>query len=240
MNRSTRTFLHVVLVLVGGAAAVCRADQPASNMQQQCPGVARWNKAHPEALEHTERAMALRDAARTLSDPALKSELEQRVGRDQEARLAWLAAPGDRATARALDVVDADNLAWLESLVRERGFPTAQQVGEAGIHDAWLLLQHADRDPQLQAAMLPALVQRHAAGELPPNDLARLTDRVLRAQHQPQRYGTQFPASAWLSNRFVPPDGVDAAAIDARRAELGLMPLADYACMMSVAKKGKR
>jgi hypothetical protein len=98
------------------------------------------------------------------------------------------------------------------------------------------LVQHADRDPKLQATVLPMFVKRYEAGELPADDLAKLTDRVLIAQGKPQRFGTQFD---WLSGKFNPRDAGDLTAIDAHRQEIGLMPLADYACMMNAKLKKK-
>lgn len=234
MNHSSKVFRCALLCLLV-AAPVCEAEEHHEN-SGKCTGVAEWMRTHPD---ETAVAMARRDAARTLVDPSLRSELEQRVARDQKARMKWLAAPGDHAAGLAVDAVDADNLAWLRALIRDQGFPTAQQVGEGGLQDAWLLLQHADRDPQLQEDVLPTLVKRHAEGELSANDLARTTDRVLLAKRQPQRYGTQFPAKAWQSNHFDVPEGQSVSEIDAHRHELGLMPLADYACMMNNARKGR-
>jgi hypothetical protein len=47
-----------------------------------------------------------------------------------------------------------------------------------------------------------------------------------------QRYGTQFD---WGSGRFDPRHIDDVSDVDAHRRQLGLMPLADYACMMNSA-----
>ena len=47
--------------------------------------------------------------------------------------------------------------------------------------------------------------------------------------------GTQFD---WASGRFDPKDIADAPDVDARRRELGLLPLADYACLMNRALSG--
>jgi hypothetical protein len=80
----------------------------------------------------------------------------------------------------------------------------------------------------------PIFAQRQEAAELPADDLARLTDRVLLAAGKPQRYGTQFD---WYSGQFNPAGAATGAAniadIEANRQALGLMPLSDYACMMN-------
>jgi uncharacterized protein DUF6624 len=178
--------------------------------------------------------MAARDATRTFTDPDLRKELQERFAADQRARKDYLAAPHDPATTRRVDQLDAESLNWLKALVRDKGIPTAEQVGENGVKWAWLLVQHADRDPKLQVTVLPMFVKRYETGELSADDVAKLTDRILVAQGKPQRFGTQFN---WLSGQFERHQGGDIAEIDAHRRDLGLMPLTDYACMMRAKSK---
>jgi hypothetical protein len=198
-----------------------------------CAGATAWEAAHPE---QTDQAMAARDAARTLRDPALRAELDARFTRDQDARHQWIADHANRRLTRAVNEIDAENLAWLHKLVRVHGFPTAAQVGERGVQDGWLLAQHADTDPPFQAELLPALQQRYVAGELSGISLSRFADRVAKAYHQPQRYATQFTTEAWATSHFGLPDEDSVRAVDAHRRDLGIMPLADYVCMMSRAR----
>ena len=73
--------------------------------------------------------------------------------------------------------------------------------------------------------------------ELPANDLARFTDRVLLAGDKPQRYGTQFD---WFSGEFTLPEPARLAEIDKERASLGLMPLRDYVCKLGEARRGAK
>jgi hypothetical protein len=116
-----------------------------------CPGALAWFQAHPElAFE----AMQRRDAARTFTDPALAAELKARFKRDQQVRREWLADRSDRKAQRAVDETDRDDIKWLYELVTTRGMPTAAQVGELGVHNTWLLAQHADDAPKFQAELL--------------------------------------------------------------------------------------
>jgi hypothetical protein len=167
----------------------------------------------------------------------LLKELKARVEKDQAARKRWLADQGSTELADAVDTIDTENVTWLRNLVSTRGFPTAAEVGKEGVHLAWVLLQHADRDPKLQSDLLPILEQRFAAGELPANDLARITDRVMLASGKPQRYGTQFD---WFSGDFSLPELTKLAEIDAARAQLGLMPLVDYVCTLRNARNAAK
>ena len=223
MNDSRLIYSATVLLLLWVKAA-SGADAPAV---EQCPGASEWNRSHP-ALPGDRVAMA---------DPSLLEELKTRVEADQSARRKWLANPDDESLARAVDEKDAANVAWLRELLAKSGFPKASQVGHQGVHLAWVLSQHADQDPKLQSDLLPVLEQRHASGELPANDLARSTDRMLLASGKPQRYGTQFD---WFAGTFELPDPRELAVVDAERARLGLMPLADYVCTLRVAREKAR
>jgi hypothetical protein len=192
-----------------------------------CPGAAAWQEAHHDQLP---AALAERDQSRTFTAPELRAELERRFEADQRERQKLIASSRDRDVTTRVQHMDADNLLWLKNLVKTTGIPTVAQVGESGVHWAWLLVQHADDDPKFRLSVQPIFAQREQAGELPPDDLARLTDRVLLTAGKPQRFGTQFD---WYSGQFKPKGIVNIDEVDANRRELGLMPLADYACMMN-------
>jgi hypothetical protein len=208
------------------AAARCE-NSDAAELSVACPGAAQWRESHADDLAE---AAVRHDQARVFTDPNLRNQLQQRFDLDQSARKELLSMPRDPVVARRVEEVDADNLIWLRRLMKEKGIPNADQVGERGVQWAWALVQHADRDPRLQAAALTQFAKRYEAGELPADDLAKLTDRILIALGKPQQFGTQFD---WLSGNFDPRGIADRAAIDARRQKLGLMPLTDYACMMN-------
>jgi hypothetical protein len=196
-----------------------------------CPGAAAWRDAHRDQLP---AALAQRDQTRIFSAPELRADLQRRFDADQRERQKLLANPRDRDVVSQVQRMDTDNLSWLKTLVKDNGIPTVAQVGESGVLWTWLLVQHADDDAEFQRSVLPVFAERQAAGELPADDLARLTDRVLLAEGKPQRFGTQFD---WYSGHFNPTGPVGIAAIDANRQTLGLMPLADYACMMNARTK---
>jgi hypothetical protein len=81
---------------------------------------------------------------------------------------------------------------WLGEVLSARGWPGRTLAGEDGAAAAWLLAQHADRDPGRQRAFLDALRGAVAGGEASPAHLAYLEDRVRVNAEQPQLYGTQF------------------------------------------------
>jgi hypothetical protein len=208
-----------------GLDVICHAEGT-NDLAQICPGAAKWRAEHPEQLAVD---LERRDRGATFTDLALRQELQRRVDADQEARKALLAAPQDAARVAKVSALDNDNLQWLRALVVRQDLPTMQQVGFSGVHWAWLLAEHANSDPRFQGTLLLAFEKRFTAGELPADDLARLTDRVLLNQGRPQQYGTQFD---WYTAEFKLPSGDPLSKIEVNRNRLGLMPLSDYACMM--------
>jgi hypothetical protein len=159
-------------------------------------------------------------------------ELAQRASSDESDRNAWIATAGDDKAAAGNEVVavDGDNLSWLKALVQRQGFPTVEQVGRKGVNDAWLPVQHADRDPAFQAQVLDVPKPRLASGGVRKQDFAMLLDRVRRAQDKPQIYGSQFMPNK--RGRLVPEPTEDMAHVDERRAAMNLMPLAAYSCVL--------
>lgn len=173
--------------------------------------------------------MRQRDASRTLTDHALLAELQSRFDADQAARRAWLADRNAAAASAEVSRIDRDNLRWMIKTFARNGLPTADQVGEYGLHLTWLLVHHADSQPRFQQIALAEFTKRHAAGEFSATDLARLSDRVAVKFGDPQPYGT---LQNWVKGGVEAQQIADLGAIEARRAALGIMPLVDYGCMM--------
>ncbi len=158
--------------------------------------------------------------------PELQAELLRRAEQDQAAR------SEPEADWELVTSVDADNLAWLKNVVAEAGWPGQSMVGEDGAHAAWLLAQHADRDPAFQRKCLGLMTEAADRGEASRAELAYLTDRVLLAEGQPQEYGTQMTGrkEGWVPRRLRDPEHVDE-----RRAAMSLGTMAEYIADMERA-----
>ena len=128
------------------------------------------------------------------------------------------------------EVVDARNLKRMKEVVAAYGWPGYSLVGGAGAGDAFLLVQHCDKDPKFQELCLGLLEKAVAVGEASPVHFAYLLDRVRTHQAKPQVFGTQFANGELYSLE-------DPEHVDERRRSVGLGPLKEYLDQMRRAKK---
>ncbi len=161
-------------------------------------------------------------------DLPLRTEILRRYAIDQQVQHAWIDSNYAKVQSDALAAVNRDNLTWLRStLASAKQWPGRTRLGSDGANALWLLVQHADNDPALQRRALELMMQA-ATSEVSLPDLALLADRVLVNEGKPQRYGTQFKSDDKGVMRMRPADTSSEAELDARRASMGLPPLAEY------------
>jgi hypothetical protein len=153
-------------------------------------------------------------------DDALRSELLEMKEADQ----AFRKRMHDEYQA------EAARTARIREIVAAQGWPGRALVGDDGASAAWLLVQHADDDPQFQDRALELMQAAVDAGDADAGELAYLTDRVRVGQGLPQVYGTQF-------GRTGPQPIEDPGGLDERRASVGLEPFADYAARFPTARR---
>ncbi|MCI0434172.1 MAG: hypothetical protein L0271_11135 [Gemmatimonadetes bacterium] len=144
---------------------------------------------------------------------------------DQTARLGMkVGILADTAMMHSILAVDSILTSRLRLQVRSRGWPAISRVGEPAARAAFLIVQHSPV-VAFQREVLPHLVAAAGAGEASRSDAAMLEDRVLTEDGKPQRYGTQFRI---LDGVLVPYPIAEPETLEQRRAEVGLMPMADY------------
>lgn len=197
-----------------------------SRAMELCPGAAEFLKQQAAS----EEAKAIASAGRVPAVPTLpdlRSQILTMEKDDQQTRNR-LIETHDVIIEAQMQEIDARHLPVLKKIFAEYGFPGTHEISQDGVDALWLLVQHADGDPTFQQQMLDAMLPRVKSGEVSTSKLALLTDRLLVAQDKPQRYGSQLssPDGKHLLDQIEDPD-----RIEARRRELGLMPLADYRCM---------
>ncbi len=148
------------------------------------------------------------------------------VEEDQRVR-SELAATGElfQGYAPRMEEVHRRNAQELESIIDQVGWPGKSLVGDEGANAAWLIVQHAIANPELQRRCLPMLREAVAQGEAEPAHVAYLGDRICFFERRPQRYGTQFD---WDENGQMSPWLIDdPEGVDERRRAVGLGPLAE-------------
>jgi hypothetical protein len=150
-----------------------------------------------------------------VAEPELREELLTMQADDQAERTGEASGPSG----------DAERTARLAEVFEEYGWPGFDLVGEDGSTAAWTIAQHADLDVEFQERALGLLGDAVEDGQASPGDLAYLTDRVAANRGEPQVYGTQVGC---VDGEARPGEIEDADAVDERRAEAGLDPLADY------------
>lgn len=183
------------------------------------------------------------------TQPALRQQLLDMQSRDQAARFAlldWMKnhrppfSRVDRAQQEklqsAVQRVDAADLAELKRIISLHGWPGYRLVGRQGADAAWLLVQHADRDHAFQRGCLEILKRAVTQGDAGGPDLAYLEDRVLVAERRPQVFGTQLKLTG---GKMVLYPTVDPQGLDARRASMGLPPMAEYMKLVKQMYGGK-
>lgn len=160
----------------------------------------------------------------TPSAPELRGELLRMKKADQAVRALPLTTESEESV---LTAVDAVHTARLKAIMASHGWPTVAQVGQDGADAAWLLAQHADQDPAFQRSVAEAMRPLVAAGQVKASNYAYLWDRT----HDPQRYGTQGRCAD--KGRWEPRTVEAPGKLEARRAEVGLAPMAEYQAMVS-------
>jgi hypothetical protein len=155
----------------------------------------------------------------------IASELSDMARADQTLR-ASLVERGELFGAyhpemRALHEANATRLA---AIIETIGWPTKERVGLEASEAAWLIAQHAISKPPVMRAALAALQHESGQGRASKTHVAYLEDRIAVLEGRGQRYGTQFD---WNDDgQMVPQQLDDPANVDARRAAVGLGPLA--------------
>lgn len=124
--------------------------------------------------------------------------------------------------------IDKHNTSELKKLLKFHSpWLTISQFGKRTSGNAWLIVQHADRDRPFQKRILKILAKLYKKGECAPKRYAYLYDRVAAlGDARPQRYGTQGRCVG--KGRWAPFPIEDEQKVDVRRKEVGLSTLKAY------------
>ena len=164
------------------------------------------------------------------------ADLAQMASSDQAVRSTWdldeLATA--RKTPRFLnltEIEDRENTRRLKGLLSACGWPARPVHSDADVDNAWLITQHADRDPTLQKHAVGLIERAIAKGDTQQRQqLTFLVDRVAVSEGKQQKYGTQLAVHGKCNLQFQPYDSLE--AVNARRAAIGWPSLDVYKKMI--------
>lgn len=130
------------------------------------------------------------------------------------------------AIVKKQDEIDKKNMARLEEIIKQYGWPGRSLVGEEAASAGFLILQHADLT--FQKKYFPLVKEGARKGEVRPGDAAMLEDRILMKEGKKQIYGSVVQSGPETGGKLVLHPIEDDEHVDERRAAVGLMPLAEY------------
>lgn len=165
---------------------------------------------------------------RIARDQAIRDlELDRKWSQDlpETARQHWAALKIGRMTD-----IDCANTEWLRSQLATIGWFDVPTYGQEADKNAWLMVQHADRNPEFQRSVLQKL-ESLPPGATDVKNLAYLWDRIATAEGRLQRYGTQ--GRCFSDGSWKPLDVEEPLKLDERRASVGLAPIADHAIVVT-------
>lgn len=161
-----------------------------------------------------------------VGDEGLRRELLRMLEDDQAVRTPFTEGRlPDEAEARAMRERDEADTKRLNQILDEYGLPGPKLVGVRATRAFIIMLLHSP-SLELQRRALPYVERAARRGEIPPDDFAGLTDRVLTNEGRPQVYGSNFN---FVGDKVVLAPTRDLARLDERRRKLGLPPIRAYA-----------
>ncbi|MGW2081228.1 DUF6624 domain-containing protein [Streptomyces sp. NPDC001939] len=166
------------------------------------------------------------------SGPSRPDIARDLLARAESARAGWL-TPAVRLAAMPPDDLAAlhdtakDNAQALRHIVGKHRWPGRSLVGEEACQAALGIALRADHDPPFQSTLARMLLDAARRGEATPAQWAHLHDRCLVNTGQAQQYGTQYLYRPGSQLELHPV--ADPATLDARRAQVGLLPYAEAA-----------
>lgn len=124
--------------------------------------------------------------------------------------------------------VDVKNRQRLKAIFKDFGFPKRAMVGKDAMHGVFLMIQHSDGDKEWQKSQLGNIEQAVKNGDMDGQSYAYLYDRIKINGGEKQRFGTQFSDVDPLSETVVLAETENPEDLDARRMEVGMMPIEMY------------
>lgn len=189
-----------------------------------------------EKIQQTE--IELSQVKSSLNQPldnieTIKKQLKMMVDIDQRVRNIWVTDLNNPEISKLVTKVDKLNTTHLKKILALYDWITISKFGPEADSNAWLLVQHADLDPDFQARCAFLLEQLLPMGETSKKNFAYLYDRVALKFLNiglKQRYGTQ---AKLVNGKFelFPYEGT-LEELNKRRQEVGLPSAEEYLTLL--------
>jgi len=179
------------------------------------------------------------DRTSAVTDRGLQTELvrmgkeDQRYRSEMQVEIMKMSSLGTTQQSEELisilkrqDEIDTKNMARLEEIIKQHGWPGRSLVGEKAANAGFLILQHADLS--FQKKYFPLVKEGVSKGEVRPAEAAMLEDRILMKEGKKQIYGSAVQSGPETGGKLELHPIEDEEHVDERRAAVGLMPLAEY------------
>lgn len=133
----------------------------------------------------------------------------------------------DPSSLKFLENIHRRKSEALKEIVLHRGWPHKKEYDGHAEAAAFMIVQHADYDPEFQKHCHALMLRGIENGSNSPAFLAFLTDRILCNEGKHQRFGTQIREVT--NGCFVPKPIEDPDQVDTLRAQVGIEEcLSDY------------
>jgi hypothetical protein len=132
---------------------------------------------------------------------------------------------------KLMNHADSVNLLKVTKILDEYGWLGFDKVGRTGALTIFLVIQHSPLE--VQQKYLPMMREAVQKKQASAGNLALLEDRVALREGRKQIYGSQVGTDTVTNKNYLLPLE-DPDNVDARRAQVGLGPLADYLKMFDM------
>jgi hypothetical protein len=158
-------------------------------------------------------------------DTVYIEDQKYRIGIVELIKDSGMSSQAVRERLRLMHYADSVNLLKIEKILDDYGWLGFDKVGRMGALTIFLVIQHSPL--AVQQKYLPMMREAVKKKQAIAGNLALLEDRVALQEGRKQIYGSQVGTDTVTRKNYLLPLE-DPDNVDARRAEVGLGPLAEY------------
>lgn len=180
-----------------------------------------WLENKTESYPHKLQVVAFKMELKTII-----SEINRMANLDQKVRNQFYSQTknGQHEYEQIVTPIDIKHTKRLKEIIIEIGYPTISKVGAKASFDTWLIIQHS---PDISFMEYCLDLMRKVSGDINPQNIAYLEDRINMFHKKPQQYGTQLRENV-ETGKLELYEILDIHTIDNDRKSVGLNTLEEY------------